>query len=317
MAAVALVSSHSSRLYFGLACSVMASCMFAFLPWYIHQFPLNENSGNWLAAQRIVWSCLLMFVGLACFKQLPLLIRHMANWRAWPRLMLAAVLVGLQFWLFIWAPANGQTLPVALGYFSLPLVLVLVGRFVYKERLTSLQWVSVAVAATGVAYAYLMADGLSWIVLLVALGYPLYFMLRRKYPLPSHIAFTIDNLMLLPLAVAYILMSDGVSVAQSQMVTLYNATPWLYYFGLGIAGTIPMLLFLLASNYLPLSLFGLMGYLEPVLVFCVGWLLGERLSPEQWPTYMLIILALMLLAIDGLRRGVRQTISSKKQSEVS
>nr|WP_255494604.1 EamA family transporter RarD [Agarivorans sp. Alg241-V36] len=314
---MALVSSHSSRLYFGLACSAIASCMFAFLPWYIHQFPLNENSGNWLAAQRIVWSCLLMFVGLAGFKQLPLLVQYMSNWRAWPRLMVAAVLVGLQFWLFIWAPANGQTLPVALGYFSLPLVLVLVGRFVYKERLTSLQWISVAVAAAGVVYAYLMADGLSWIVLLVALGYPLYFMLRRKYPLPSHIAFTIDNLMLLPVAVAYLVMSDGVSVAQSQVVTLYNTAPWLYYLGLGIAGTIPMLLFLLASNYLPLSLFGLMGYLEPVLVFCVGWLLGERLSPEQWPTYMLIIFALMLLAIDGLRRGVSQAAGRKTHQETS
>ncbi|WP_235836239.1 EamA family transporter RarD [Agarivorans sp. Toyoura001] len=306
---LALPSSQNSQLYVGLLSSVAASCMFAFLPWYIHQFPLEPNSGNWLAAQRIVWSCLLMLIGLGLMKQLPLIVSQLVNVKAWPRLMVASILVGLQFWLFIWAPANGQTLPVALGYFSLPLVLVLVGRFVYQERLSRVQWVAVCVAGLGVAYAYLMADGLSWVVLLVAFGYPLYFMLRRKYPLPSHIAFTVDNLLLLPLAIVYLLLNDGVSVEQSQIVSFYNHSPWLYYFGLGIAGTVPMLLFLLASNHLPLSLFGLMGYLEPVLVFSVGWLLGERLSAEQWPTYILIVLALLLLAIDGSRRGFKRKAS--------
>ncbi|MGY5452198.1 EamA family transporter RarD [Agarivorans sp. MS3-6] len=303
---LALSSSHQTQFYLGLFSSVAASCMFAFLPWYIHQFPLDQNSGNWLAAQRIVWSCLLMLVGLLLMKQLPLVLSQLSKVTAWPRLILASVLVGLQFWLFIWAPANGQTLPVALGYFSLPLVLVLVGRFVYKERLSRLQWSAVSIAGVGVAYAYLKADGLSWVVLLVAFGYPLYFMLRRKYPLPSHIAFTIDNLLLLPLAVLYLFFSDGVSPEQSQMVTFYHHFPWLYYFGLGLAGTIPMLLFLFAANRLPMSLFGLMGYLEPILVFSVGWLLGERLSAEQWPTYLLIVVALMLLAIDGVRQGFRR-----------
>ncbi|WP_432460994.1 MULTISPECIES: EamA family transporter RarD [unclassified Agarivorans] len=301
----------SSQLYLGLACSALASCLFAFLPWYIHFFPLEAHSGNWLAAQRILWSSGLMLLLLSFTGQLPSLVRLLLDWRTWPRLWASALLVGMQFWVFIWAPANGQTLAVALGYFSLPIILVLVGRFVYQENLNSMQWAAVSLAGGGVAYAYLLAEGLSWVMLLVAFGYPLYFMLRRKYALPGHIAFSIDNLLLLPLAIAYLCFNLPPVWSAETSLTLFVDYPWIYYLGLGIAGTIPMLLFLAASNRLPLSLFGLMGYLEPLLVFAVGWLLGERLSPEQWPTYILIVLALLLLAFDGGKRSLQGRISIK------
>ncbi len=280
--------------------------MFAFLPWYTHQYPLNDSSGNWLAAQRILWSSLLMLLGMVACKQFPLVLQQLRAWRAWPRLCLAALLVGLQLWLFIWAPVNGYTLSVALGYFALPLVLVLLGRFVYQERLSRLQWLAVALAALGVSYAYILADGLSWVVLLIALGYPLYFMLRRKYPLPSQVSFTLDNLLLLPIALAYLYFNDSGVTADALSDSWYSLAPNLYYVGLGFAGTVPMLLFLFASNYLPMSLFGLLVYLEPMLVFVVGWLLGERLAEGQWPTYLFIVLALVVLAVDGLLSLARQ-----------
>lgn len=280
--------------------------MFAFLPWYTHQFPLQENSGNWLAAQRILWSSVLMLLGMAACKQLPMVWQQLKLWRAWPRLYLAALLVGVQLWLFIWAPVNGYTLSVALGYFALPLVLVLIGRFVYQEQLSRLQCVAVALAALGVAYAYVLADGLSWVALVIALGYPLYFMLRRKYPLPSQLSFTLDNLLLLPIALCYWYFNDSGLSADDLAEGWYALAPNLYYIGLGIAGTVPMLLFLLASNYLSMTLFGLLVYLEPVLVFAVGWLLGERLAEGQWPTYLFVALALVVLAVDGLLSLARQ-----------
>ncbi len=247
-----------------------------------------------------------MLLGMAACKQLPLVWQQLRLWRAWPRLCLAALLVGVQLWLFIWGPVNGYTLSVALGYFALPLVLVLIGRFVYKERLSRLQWLAVALAALGVAYAYLLADGLSWVVLVIALAYPLYFMLRRKYPLPSPVAFTLDNLILMPIALFYLYFNDSGVTADGLAEGWYWLDPNLYYIGLGIAGTVPMLLFLFASNYLPMSLFGLLVYLEPVLVFTVGWQLGERLADGQWPTYLFVVLALVVLAVDGLLSLARQ-----------
>ncbi|RKF20455.1 EamA family transporter RarD [Alginatibacterium sediminis] len=285
--------------------SINASCLFALFPAYVLLMPEQAQSGNWLAAQRIVWSCVILMFGLGYFGQFKQLLALVRQWRMYPIYALAALLVGCQFWLFLWAPTQGQTLSVALGYFALPLVLVVVGRFVYQERLRFLQWIAVAIASCGVAYAYLLAQGLSWIVLMVALGYPMYFMLRRRYPLPSHLAFSLDNLFLLPVAIIYILSFH------SQIIAFEAFSAWIYYLGLGVLGSISMLLFLLASRSLSLTIFGLMSYLEPTLVFAVGWLLGERLDPGQWPIYLLIVLALLVLATDGLihiyqqRRAVR------------
>lgn len=244
-----------------------------------------------------------MVFALSVARQLPLLFYHLKDWRAWPRVMLGSMLVGLQFWLFLWAPANGFTLPLALGYFSLPLVLVLIGRFFYSDSLNTLQWIAVCLAGLGVAYAYIMTDGLSWIVLVVALGYPLYFVLRRHYPLPSHIAFSLDNFFLLPIALAYLYFGPSIPANVD-----FVQPPLIFYIGLGVAGAVPMLLFLLASRRLTMSMFGLMSYLEPVLVFIVGWALGERLEANQLPTYLFIVMAVVMLGLDGVRRVRKKTV---------
>lgn len=294
---------HFSPYKKGLIASIFASCLFALLPLYVQFQPpwpetgLALGAGNWLAAQRILWSVVIMILGLMLIGRISLLWQQLKQWRLWPRFFLSACLVAPQFWVFIWAPLHGETLSVALGYFALPLTLAAVGRFVYGEQLTRAQLIACLIASCGVIYAYLIADGISWIVFVVALGYPVYFMHRRRYPMANDLVFTLDNVFLLPVAL----------VGMLYLLPLNNwleieAWSWWYYLGLAIAGTLPMLLFLYASQMLPLSLFGLLSYLEPVLVFCVGLLLGERIEFIQWPTYGAIMLALTFIAIDSYKQ---------------
>ena len=287
----------------GLLASVFASCLFALLPIYVQFQPawpetgVAAGAGHWLAAQRILWSAVIMLLGLTIIGRISMLWAQLKQWRLWPRFLLSACLIAPQFWLFVWAPLQGETLSVALGYFALPLTLVAVGYFVYGEQLTRAQLLACVIAACGVIYAYLIADGISWIVFVVALGYPLYFMLRRRYPMANDLVFSLDNLFLLPIALFAMLYLQPFNDWQH-----IEALSWAYYLGLAVAGTLPMLLFLYASQMLPLSLFGLLGYLEPALVFCVGLLLGERVDIIQWPTYGAIMLALLLIAVDSYKR---------------
>ena len=87
--------------------------------------------------------------------------------------------VGVQWALFVWAPLSGKVIDLSLGYFLLPLAMVLVGRVFYGERLRPLQKLSVAMALLGVVHELWMTQAFSWVTLLAALGYPPYFMLRR------------------------------------------------------------------------------------------------------------------------------------------
>jgi len=296
-------TAHFSSHQKGLLASIIASCLFALLPLYV-QFQPNfpdtstaSEAGHWLTAQRILWSSVIMLLGLVIVGRISKLWEQLKQWRLWPRFLLSACLIAPQFWLFVWAPLQGEILSVALGYFALPLTLVTVGYFVYGEQLSRAQLLACIIATCGVVYAYVIADGISWIVFVVALGYPLYFMNRRCYSMASDLVFTLDNIFLLPLALLAMVyfrpFDDWLQI---------EALSWAYYLGLGIIGTLPMLLFLYASQMLPLSLFGLLTYLEPTLVFCLGLLLGERIDLIQWPIYGAIMLALVLIAIDRDKR---------------
>ena len=286
----------------GILASILASCLFAFLPMYLQlqrQMPLQDLSspGNWLAGQRIIWSAVFMIIILLQAGRISFLWKQLKKWKLWPRYFFSALLIAPQFWLFFWAPLNGETLSVALGYFALPLVLVTLGKFIYGEQLTRMQIIACSFATCGVCYAYFIADGLSWVVFVIALGYPLYFIWRRRYPMDSDIVFCMDNLFLLPIAIPAMLYIYPWNY-WSDIRDIY----WFYYMGLAFAGTLPMLLFLYASQNLPISLFGLLGYLEPILVFIVALVIGEQIKTNEIPIYIAIMTALLFIGIDTFVR---------------
>lgn len=212
-------------------------------------------------------------------------------------LLASAALLGVQLWLFLWAPLHGRALPVSLGYFLLPLVMVLAGRLLYHEQLTPLQWLATALAALGVLHESWRAGGMSWETWLVALGYTLYFVTRRRLGtdhLPGH---WLDMLLLLPVALWFVLRPPS-----AWALAVGHSHLWLLIPLLGLVSAVALALYMAASRWLPLGLFGLLSYLEPVLLAISALLLGENIPPEQWPSYGPIFLAVLVLIGDGMLR---------------
>ncbi|MBB2995572.1 EamA family transporter RarD [Paeniglutamicibacter cryotolerans] len=230
-----------------------------------------------------------------------LLARLRAHPARLPLGILGSGLVGVQLWLFMWAPINGMAISVSLGYFLLPLVMVLVGRVIFGERLSSAQWIAVAFAGVGVLFEALFAGGLAWPTLMVALGYPLYFVMRRMAGFESLAAFALELLILLPAAVYFVLAGPHGITGPPLINTGFLATA-----AIGVLGALAMFLFLGASKVLPLSLFGLLGYVEPVLLLAVALILGEKVLATDALTYIPLFLALLVLAADGYRSTRRQ-----------
>jgi chloramphenicol-sensitive protein RarD len=287
----------------GVAASILCSMLFACIPAYVQIHPdmrpslIEGGDSHWLATQRIIWSTMLFFILLFFTKRLPLLGEALKKWRKWPKYITSAVLVAPQYWLFIWAPANGETLNLALGYFTMPIVMILIGCFYYKDSLSKLQKVACYCSLAGTLYAYVWASGLSWVVLVVALGYPVYFMFRKTNPMPTDIGLAVDHIMMLPwaiLAMFYLYPAEHFMDLQ--------ASSYLFYLGLAIVSVTPMLLYLFAYSKLPVSLFGLMGYVEPTFIFIVGLLIGNSVQLHEVPTYLFISCALVVVVIDGLKR---------------
>ncbi|MFI8414293.1 EamA family transporter RarD [Paeniglutamicibacter gangotriensis] len=214
--------------------------------------------------------------------------------RARPSLLffgaIASALVGVQLWLFMYAPMNGYALATSLGYFLLPLVMVVVGRAAFSERLSQAQKIAVTLAIVGVGHQVVFDGGLAWPTLVICLGYPLYFAARRRARFESNAAFTLEILLLTPLALYFILTS--VHGPGAELLPVLS---------IGLLGAVAMFLYLGAASLLSLSVFGLLSYVEPVLLMVAAVIMGEQLLLQDAFTYVPILLALVLLAADGFR----------------
>lgn len=278
--------------------SVTASLLFALLSGYTNW--LAPLDGLDIFAWRIIWTlpfALLLVLWHGRGRQLWETMRKLLGRPANALLFLATTsMFGVQLWLFLWAPVNGRALDVSLGYFLLPLVMVLIGRFHYRERLGTLQWLAVACAAAGVLHELWAMRTLSWPTLLVALGYPPYFMLRRRWQLDSLLIFTTELMLLMP--VACFALSGSLSLG----AVLHQPSMYLLLPGLGILSAAALDFYLRAGRQLPMALFGILSYVEPVLLVGVAVVfLGEPLSARQLGTYVPIWMSVIFTAIHSLR----------------
>ncbi|VXC87516.1 Chloramphenicol-sensitive protein RarD [Burkholderia sp. 8Y] len=288
----------------GIALSVAASALFALMSGYTKW--LAPLDGLDIFAWRIVWTLPGALLLVALRKRWPPLCALVAKLAKNVRLLAAfattAALLGVQLWIFLWAPLHGRALEVSLGYFLMPLVMVLLGRFYYREPLDALQWAGVTAAAVGVAHELIATHAFAWPTLVVMLGYPPYFILRRRFNADPLVAFAVEMMLLAPFAlIALVLRGSFTVVAHSPLLSMVLLP------GLGALSTIALGSYLRASRYLPLALFGILGYVEPVLLVAVAVvLLGEPISASQWGTYGPIWMAVALTAVHSARLFLRE-----------
>ncbi|MBB5391402.1 MULTISPECIES: EamA family transporter RarD [unclassified Herbaspirillum] len=282
----------------GIGLSVLASTLFALLSGYTRL--LAPLDGLDIFAWRILWTTVAVLALIAWRRhgaQLKTACGEIARDPGKCLSLLAmAAMLGVQQWLFLWAPVNGRALEVSLGYFLLPLTMVLVGRFHYGERLNLLQRMAVLCALAGVAHELWMTRAFSWPTLLVALGYPPYFILRRRIRLDSLLVFTVELLLLVPVAALALALNGSFSL------TVREPAMYLLLPGLGILSMVALTCYLRAGKLLPMGLFGILGYVEPVLLVLVAMaVLGESLGAAQLGTYVPIWISVGLTAVHSVR----------------
>ncbi len=283
----------------GVLASVGASALFAVLFYYATL--LDSLSGAEIFGWRMLFNAPCLTVLLVLNRQWPLVRETLRRMRQQPGLaagvVVCAAIVAAQLWLFVWAPVNGRALEASLGFFLMPLFMVLVGRVVFRERLSRMQMAATALAAVGVGNEVIRVGGISWVTAFIAVGYPVYFMLRRRLRTDHQGGVWIEMHLIVPLAIALILGGSGTATMLDEHPRMVALIP-----GLGVISALALSGYYLASQLLPFGLFGLLAYLEPVLLVVVALLLGESIGAEQWLTYIPIWGAVALLFAEGVWR---------------
>ncbi|MDO5048317.1 MAG: EamA family transporter RarD [Actinomycetaceae bacterium] len=203
-----------------------------------------------------------------------------------------------QMWLFGWAPQTGNTLALSMGYFLMPIVMVVIGRVLFKEKISTLTVVATSVAAAAVVFEVVRAGGLGWVTAYVAFGYPFYFVVRRIFETDGVGALTWEMTLALPLASYFALSSGGLQTATRSLPAV------LMLLVVGMLSIVGLVTYVMAAKLLPYAVFGLLSYVEPILVTGVAVVLGERIVGAEWITYIGIWLAILILALEGVKAFV-------------
>lgn len=279
----------------GILFSVIASATFGLLYFYTQFLAVfdSEQTFGWRIVATLPFVTFLMWVlgDLAQIKQIYQRILHNPGFLL--ALILSSALCGFQLWLFLWGPIHGRGLQVSLGYFLLPLILVLCGWLLYGEKLSKFQIGAIILALIGIGHEIWRVGSVAWETLSVALGYSVYFVLRKKLKTDHLGGFWWELLLMSPIALYFILNSETMTIMTQQ------ASLWLVVAGLGILSAIGLGSYLLASRLLPLVLFGLLSYLEPVLLALAALLIGESIQSDEWLSYIPIWCAVALLVLEG------------------
>jgi chloramphenicol-sensitive protein RarD len=274
----------------GVAAYVMWGA-FALYWGFLRHVPTAQVMGH-----RIVWSCvvLLAMVGRAGrLRELAAVPR-----RTMAVYSVAAILIVINWTLYVWAVTSGFVVESSLGYFITPLVSVMLGVVVLRESLRPAQWLAVALAAAGVLQVTRAYGQPPWVAFGLAASFGTYGLVKKRAPLPPQEGLLLETAVLALPAALYLLAVEG----RGGGVFLHvSATTDLLLVATGVLTVLPLLLFASAVRQVPLSVIGILQYIAPTMQFLLGvFVFREPFSADQFGGFALVWIALLVFGTDGV-----------------
>lgn len=275
-----------------------AYLLWGVLPIYFLQ--LKPTGPFEVVAWRILLAfvfCLLLLTVLRAWRPFLAIVRH-------PRLMLltavAGVLIYVNWQTYLFGALTGHVIETSLGYFINPIVTVLLGVVVLRERLRLLPWIAVGIAVAAVLVIVVGYGAFPWIALTLAFSFGFYGLVKKQIgPAVDAVSgLTLESMWLLPVAVIQLIF-----VANLTGITLGTAGV-LHTVLLLLAGAVtavPLLLFASGARRVPLTVIGLLQFVAPIIQFIIGvWVLHEPMTLERWVGFALVWVALVMLSVDSI-----------------
>ena len=282
----------------GYLYGLSAYVMWGFFPIYFKT--LRPASPLEILAHRVIWSAVFVALLLAAMRNWRFLGRVLRSRRLFGGITVAALLIAVNWGTYIYGVNSSRVVETALGYFITPLLLVLLGVTVQRERLRPWQWAAVAVG--GVAVAVLTVDygRLPWIALLLAASFGTYSLVKKRMSLPPAEGLFVESSVLAVPALVYVAWLTASGGARfGHVSTLHTALMVLS----GVATAVPLLLFAASANRIPMVGIGILQYVAPILQLACGLLIyHEPMPPARLAGFALVWVALIIFTADALRQ---------------
>lgn len=272
----------------------------------IYWSPLYQSAmpAEQILAHRVVWSALFVMLLLVVFKQWRGVWQAIRQPKILGIFLLSALMIGINWLIYLWALVNQHILDASLGYFINPLLNVFLGRVVLKERLNITQLIALFSTFVGILWLAVPAGQVPWIALMLAATFALYGLIRKLAPMEALVGFSLETFLMLPFALAYLYFcqTQG-SFVFSELNSLQTAV----LLGSGVATALPLIWFAKGARKISMSLLGMLQYISPTLQFLCGVLLfGETLSLERLIGYLFVWFGVIVFLLGMKARMKRQ-----------
>lgn len=281
----------------GIIAGIAAYGIWGFFPIYFHL--LAPAGPVEILCHRILWSLAVMVVVLVWRRDGGWIRPLLRQPRQLAELALAAVLIAVNWLLYVWAVEQNRVVDAALGYFINPLVTVMLAVILLGERLRRLQWIAVGLGAVAVAVIAVGYGEVPYIALALAFSFAGYGFLKKRVALTPVQSLATETAILAPAAAIAMLVLAGngdLEFGKDLGLSMLLATT-------GLVTAVPLVLFAASARRIPLTMLGLLQYLTPTLQFlCAVFIFNEPMPAERWVGFALVWAALMCMSADAVSR---------------
>ncbi|WP_420030164.1 EamA family transporter RarD [Psychromicrobium xiongbiense] len=295
----------SEKRSLGVVYGITAYSLWGLLPLYF--LLLIPASAVEIVASRVVFSLIFCALILTVTRGWPDVIAAVRTPRILGTLAIAAALIAVNWLIFTYGITTGHAIETALGYFINPLVSVLLGVLILKEKLRPLQWAAMGIGFIAVIELTIAYGQLPWIALMLALTFGVYGFVKNRVgqQVSAATSLSVETAVLTPFALVGMVI---LSVSGTATLTSQGAGHFWWMAASGVITAVPLLFFAASARRLPMTTIGLLQYFAPVLQFLIAVLfLHEQMGVERWVGFCIVWLALILLTADMLIQRQRSS----------
>lgn len=296
MTAEARTSKADSRRGFFYA--LAAYGLWGFLPLYFK--PMEHVPAAEMVVHRIIWSVPVALIVIGAQGRLGELLSLFRDRKIFTMMFITALLITINWAIYVWAIGINKTSEAALGYYINPLITVMLGYALQGERLSRLQAVAVGIACLAVLIRTVFGGVFPWIALTLAVSFAAYGYLRKTVPVGPTQGFLMEVVILFPFGFGYLIWL--ISIGENHFTLVSIEGPLLMFAGVVTAA--PLILYAFGAKLLRLATLGLMQYIAPSIIFAISFLVfGEQMDFWQGLTFVMIWSALILYTWSMFRGG--------------
>lgn len=260
---------------------------------------LDKVSPFYVLGARVVWSVVFCVAYLTVLRKWDRIQEILKNKKTVWRCGLCGVVVCINWGGYIWGVNNGHLIDCSFGYYLNPILVVLLGVFIFRERLAKMEWLAVILAATGVVYLMVKTGTVPVLAVLVGGSFALYGMMKKGLPISSDESLFLETLLVSPIALVYLIVQEAKGAGAAGIL---NGWEWMLLPLAGVITAVPLLVYAAGVKMIPFYLTGILMYLNPTIQFLMGvFLYKEPMDADKRLSFAFIWIGILVMLVYNVR----------------